>query len=90
VGDFTVSLRLASWRGPAPAPAEALAACSARAGRYVARRERLGVASLIRGTFLWSVGRLWAVEIEAPAAKEPLVRDAFAAWLADLIRGAAP
>jgi S1-C subfamily serine protease len=90
VGDFTVSLRLASWRGPAPAPAEALAACAARAGGYVARRERLGVASLIRGTFLWSVGRLWAVEIEAPAAKEPLVRDAFAAWVADLVRGAAP
>lgn len=87
-GDFTVAVRLASWRAPAPAPAEALAACSARADGYVVRRQRLGVASLVRGTFLWSVGRLWAVEIEAPADKEPFVREEFVRWLAELTRQA--
>ena len=88
VGDFTVSVRLASWRAPAPAPADALTACAARADGYVVKRDRLGVASLIRGTFLWSVGRLWAVEIEAPAAKEPFVREGFTRWLAELTREA--
>jgi S1-C subfamily serine protease len=87
-GDYTVSVRLASWRGPAVAPAEALAACSAPADGYLVRHERLGVTSLIRGTFLWSVGRLWAIEMEAPAEKEPIVREGFARWAAEVMRAA--
>ena len=85
-GDFTVSLRAAWWptsRGRSPE--QTLAACglprdAERTASYGLRSERLGVTYAIEGVFVAAgEGRL-QLEMTAPVAKEPYVRDLFAAW----------
>ncbi|HEU0104624.1 MAG TPA: hypothetical protein VFT38_00530, partial [Vicinamibacteria bacterium] len=85
-GDFTVSLRAAWWpasRGQSPE--QALAACglprdAERPTCYVLRSERLGVTYAIEGAFVAAGEGLLQLEMIAPVAKQPYLRDLFAAW----------
>ena len=85
-GDFTVSLRAAWWpasRGQSPE--QALAACglprdAERPATYALRSARLGVTYAIEGVFVAAGEGLLQLEMMAPVAKEPYVRDLFAAW----------
>ncbi len=85
-GDFTVSLRAAWWpasRGQSPE--KALAACGLprdadRPASYALRSERLGVTYAIEGAFVAAGEGLLQLEMMAPVAKEPYLRDLFAAW----------
>lgn len=80
-GDFTVSVRLAWWRTGAVAAQQALAACGGARGFYAARAERLGLGRLVQGAFVSRADGLWGVELVAPTAKEPFVRERFRTWV---------
>ncbi|HZM51035.1 MAG TPA: hypothetical protein VFE68_11100, partial [Vicinamibacteria bacterium] len=86
-GDFTVSLR-AAWRSVSGgrSPEQAAAACGlrrepARAASYALRSERMGVTYAIEGTFVAAGDGLLQLEMVAPVAKEPFVRDLYSAWV---------
>jgi hypothetical protein len=86
-GDFTVSLR-AAWRPTSggKSPEQAATACGlrrepARPASYALRSERLGVTYAIEGTFVAAGDGLLQLEMVAPVAKEPFVRDLYAAWI---------
>ncbi len=85
-GDFTVAVRLAWWRAPAVAAQQALAACGGARGAYGFRVERLGLAGLVQGSFVPREDGLWGVELVAPSAKEPFVREGFRSWLGAVAR----
>jgi hypothetical protein len=89
-GDFTVSVRVAWWPVSAVARRQALAACGAATGFYGLSAERLGLTGLVQGSFFARDGGLWGVEMTAPTAKEPFVRQRFRAWFDAITRDAAP
>jgi S1-C subfamily serine protease len=80
-GDFTVLLRVAWWRAPAPGRDQALAACGAARDFFAFRDERLGVVRHLQGSFLSRGGELWGFEMATPVAKQPFVRDLFGTWI---------
>jgi hypothetical protein len=85
-GDFTVTVRAAWWRSGALGPERSAAACAGGAaspsGRYVRRRNALGVSYVHEGAFLRTAdGGLLRLEVEAPAAKLPFVRPLFESWV---------
>jgi hypothetical protein len=88
-GDFTVALRVAFWRAPAPDRASALAACGAARDYYAFRGERLGVVRHAQGSFVSGGDGLWGFEMVAPVAKQPFVRDLFEAWIGTIGQGEA-
>jgi S1-C subfamily serine protease len=85
-GDFTVSLRAGWWTAAYGQSAEqALAACglprhAERPASYALRSTRLGVTYAVAGVFVTAGEGLLQLEMVAPLAKEPYVRDLFAAW----------
>jgi S1-C subfamily serine protease len=86
-GDFTVSFRAAWWRSPGVGPEQALAACgpphvAGDPASYAIRQDRLGVTRSLEGSFAGHAGGLWQLEMEAPASKQPALRELFQAWLA--------
>ncbi|HET6897811.1 MAG TPA: trypsin-like peptidase domain-containing protein [Vicinamibacteria bacterium] len=95
-GDFTVSLR-AAWR-PASgghSAGQAATACGlrrdpARPASYALRSERLGVTYAIEGTFVAAGDGLLQLEMVAPVAKEPFVRDLYTAWVRALTAPPSP
>jgi S1-C subfamily serine protease len=89
-GDFTVALRVGWWRAPAPVRADALAACGAARDFFAFRDERLGVVRHLQGSFLARDGALWGFEMVSPVAKQPFVRDLFAAWIGAVARPVDP
>jgi V8-like Glu-specific endopeptidase len=95
-GDFTVSLR-AAWRSVSggQSPEQAAAACGlrrepARPASYALRSERMGVTYAIEGTFVAAGDGLLQLERVAPVAKEPFVRDLYAAWVRALTAPPSP
>ena len=85
-GDFTVSLRAAWWRSARVGPAQAARACTGRplpddAGSYTLDRARLGVTYSVAGLFLPAGEGILQLEVSTPRAKQPYVRDLFAAWV---------
>jgi hypothetical protein len=89
-GDFTVSLRAAWWRGAGGSAAAAAANC--RGGRpskvpaaYAGEHARLGVSYSVAGLFVPAGEGLLQLETWTPRAKEPHVRDLFAAWIKALV-----
>ncbi len=85
-GDFTVSLRAGWWpTSYGQSPEHALAACglprdAERPAHYALRSERLGVTYAIAGMFVAAGEGMLQLEMIAPVAKQPYVRDLFAAW----------
>ena len=85
-GDFTVSLRAGWWpTSYGQSPEHALAACGLprdgdRPTSYALRSTRLGVTYAIAGVFVAAGEGLLQLEMVAPVAKQPYVRDLFAAW----------
>ena len=85
-GDFTVSLRAGWWpTSSGQSPEHALAACGLprdgdRPTSYALRSTRLGVTYAIAGVFVAAGEGLLQLEMIAPVAKQPYVRDLFAAW----------
>jgi hypothetical protein len=95
-GDFTVSLR-AAWRpvSSGQSPEQAAAACGlrrepARPASYALHSERLGVTYAIVGTFVAAGDGLLQLEMMAPVAKEPFVRDLYSAWVRGLTAPPSP
>jgi hypothetical protein len=84
-GDFTVSVRLAWWR-PGLRRDQALAACGAAQGSYRFRAARLGLEAIVQGSFLSRPDGLWGIELVAPLAKEPFLREGFRAWFDAIAR----
>jgi hypothetical protein len=90
-GDFTVALRAGWWANAnGHSPEQALAACGLqrdpdRPASYALRATRLGVTYTIAGTFLAAGDGLLQLEMVAPVAKQPFVRDLFAAWVRGLM-----
>jgi hypothetical protein len=85
-GDFTVSLR-AAWRSAShgQSPEQAAATCGLprdadRPATYALRATRLGVTYAVAGVFVAAGEGLLQLEMAAPLAKEPYVRDLFTAW----------
>lgn len=86
-GDFTVSLRAGWWTASYGQSAEqALTACglppdAQRRASYALRSTRLGVTYAVSGVFVPAGEGLLQLEMVAPVAKQPFVRDLFAAWV---------
>jgi hypothetical protein len=85
-GDFTVALRAGWWAAAnGQDPEQALAACGLqrdpdRPASYALRSTRLGLTYAVAGTFVAAGDGLLQLEMVAPVAKQPFVRDLFAAW----------
>jgi len=82
-GDFTVVLRMLRWQRQRAAAERASRACGSGAGSgvgYSRRFSRLGVAMGASGILVPRADGLLLLEVEAPEAKLPLVRDLFDAW----------
>jgi hypothetical protein len=85
-GDFTVSLRAGWWTAAdGRTPEQALAACglpraAERPASYALRSTRLGVTYAVTGVFVTAGEGLLQLEMVVPVAKEPYLRDLFAAW----------
>jgi hypothetical protein len=79
-GDYTVNVRVSTWRSPSFSAEQALAACRGRERWFRLRVDRLGAASMLQGTFVAAPGALWRIELDVPVDKEAFVRDAFIAW----------
>ena len=85
-GDFTVAFRAAWWRAAALAPEAAATACgwtrrSAGPAAYSRRHVLLGVTIGAEGEWIAGGDGLLRLEVEAPEAKLPLLRDLFTAWV---------
>jgi hypothetical protein len=86
-GDFTVSLRAGWWTASYGQSAEqALTACglppdARQPASYTLRSTRLGVTYAVTGVFVAAGEGLLQLEMVAPLAKQPFVRDLYAAWI---------
>jgi hypothetical protein len=86
-GDFTVALRAGWWANAnGRDPEQALAACGLqrdpdRPASYALRSTRLGISYAITGAFVAAGDGLLQLEMVAPVAKRPFVRDLFTGWV---------
>jgi uncharacterized protein YqeY len=96
--DYTLVLRALRWPAPAPGLAEAVRACSESAGgtgaatgpgepAYALRVSRLGVEIEARGVLVAREAESLLLELEAPAAKLPIVEELYASWVREVARG---
>ena len=96
--DYTLVLRALRWTAARPALIQAVEACGAGAGRgpraagrsepqYSLRFERLGVPIEARGILLGREGESLLLELEAPAAKLPIVDGLFDRWIREVAAG---
>jgi hypothetical protein len=88
--DFTIGLRAGWWSASYGQSAEqALTACglppdAQRPASYALRSTRLGVTYAVTGVFLVAGEGLLQLEMVAPLAKQPFVRDLFSAWVREI------
>ena len=85
-GDFTVTLRMLRWPTSAIRPEQVARACGQPKGTpplaYTRRYRPLGVDTGIWGAFIPEADGVLLLEVEAPQAKLPFVRDLYTQWLA--------
>jgi hypothetical protein len=81
--DYTLVLRALRWGSGRPAPAEAVGRCGGERGgaAYAFDMDRLGVPLAVRGALVSRESETLLLELEAPAAKLPIVEELYAGWV---------